>query len=143
LRRRALKGKWGEREEYDRILAVAQQFTVHVARRVWELCAAAAASGTPGAAGFCGVVKFVPGAFFNQTKGAEVLRRLARAGACDASLVEEYILLLSSHAVVHYAQLCLGAGLARNTLALDVNADGHGRRGTLWWCRTSARRTQP
>ncbi|KAL9191169.1 hypothetical protein ACHAXT_000875 [Thalassiosira profunda] len=73
------------------------------------------------------VVKFVPRAYFDQTKGAELLRKLARNDTYDASLVEEYILLSSSHAVLQYAQLCLGAGLTRGSLALDVNVGGNHR----------------
>ena len=70
------------------------------------------------------VVKFLPRSYFDQTKGAETLQRLSRPDTYNASLVEEYILLSSSHAVLQYAQLCLGAGLLRHSLALDVNAGG-------------------
>lgn len=73
------------------------------------------------------VVKFVPRSYFDQTKGAEVLRKLAREDTYDASLVEEYILLSSSHAVLQYAQLCLGAGLTRGSLSLDVDVGGKHR----------------
>ena len=73
------------------------------------------------------VVKFVPRSYFDQTKGAELLRKLAREDTYDASLVEEYILLSSSYAVLQYAQLCLGAGLTRGSLALDVNVGGNHR----------------
>ena len=58
-------------------------------------------------------------------------------------LVKEYILLLSFHAFLYYTQLCLGVGLARGTLALDVHAVSHKRRATMWWCRQSVTRTQP
>lgn len=73
------------------------------------------------------VVKFVPRSYFDQTKGAELLRKLARENTYDASIVEEYILLSSSHAVLQYAQLCLGAGLTRGCLTLDVNVGGNHR----------------
>ncbi|KAL7533091.1 hypothetical protein ACHAXR_005033, partial [Thalassiosira sp. AJA248-18] len=73
------------------------------------------------------VVKFVPRSYFDQTKGADLLRKLARDDTYDASLVEEYILLSSSYAVLQYAQLCLGAGLTRGSLALDVNVGGNHR----------------
>jgi len=73
------------------------------------------------------VVKFVPRSYFDQTKGAEMLRKLSREDTYDASLVEEYILLSSSYAVLQYAQLCLGAGLTRGSLALDVNVGGNDR----------------
>ena len=42
------------------------------------------------------VVKFISRSCFDQTKGAEMLRRLARKETYDAALVEEYILLSSS-----------------------------------------------
>ena len=70
------------------------------------------------------VIKFLPRSYFDQTKGAETLQRLSRPDTYNASLVNEYILLSSSHAVLQYAQLCLGAGLLRHSLTLDVNAGG-------------------
>ncbi|KAL7537557.1 hypothetical protein ACHAWF_005805, partial [Thalassiosira exigua] len=70
------------------------------------------------------VVKFVPRHYFDQTKGSELLRRLARENSYDPTLVEEYVLLSSCHAALQYAQLCLGAGLCRGTLDLDVHAGG-------------------
>ncbi len=73
------------------------------------------------------VVKFVPRSYFDQTRGAELLRKLARENTYNASIVEEYILLSSSYAVLQYAQLCLGAGLTRGCLTLDVNAGGNHR----------------
>ena len=73
------------------------------------------------------VVKFVPRSYFDQTKGAELLRKLAREDTYDSTLVEEYILLSSSYAVLQYAQLCLGAGLSRGSLALDINVGGNHR----------------
>ncbi|KAL7469012.1 hypothetical protein ACHAXS_010571 [Conticribra weissflogii] len=74
------------------------------------------------------IVKFVPRSYFDQTKGADLLKKLARRDTpYDATLVEEYIILSSSHAVLQYAQLCLGAGLLRNSLALDVNVGGNHR----------------
>lgn len=84
-------------------------------------------------AGGCGecemttVVKFVPRSYFDQTRGAELLRKLARGGTYDATIVEEYILLASSHAVLQYSQLCLGASLTRGSLTLDVNIGGNQR----------------
>ena len=73
------------------------------------------------------VVKFVPRSYFDQTKGAELLRKLARKGSYDASLVDEYILLSSSHAVLQYSQLCLGAFMTRGSLTLDINVGGKQR----------------
>jgi len=71
------------------------------------------------------VVKFVPRSYFDQTKGAELLRKLAREDTF--TLVEEYILLSSSYAVLQYAQLCLGAGFARKSLSMDINVGGNHR----------------
>ena len=73
------------------------------------------------------VVKFVPRSYFDQTKGAELLRKLARTDSYNATIVEEYILLSSSHAVLQYAQLYLGAGFTRGCLTLDVNIGGNHR----------------
>ena len=84
-------------------------------------------SGSSAACETTTVIKFIPRSYFDQTKGAELLRKLAREGTYDASLVEEYILLSSSYAVLQYAQLCLGAGLTRGSLSLDVNVGGNHR----------------
>ena len=73
------------------------------------------------------VVKFIPRSYFDQTKGADMLHKLVREDTYDASLVEDYILLSSSFAVLQYAQLCLGAGLTRGCLSLDINAGGNHR----------------
>jgi DNA mismatch repair protein MSH4 len=78
-----------------------------------------------GACSTCTVVKFVPRAYFDQTKGAELLQRTSRSDSYDPSLVEEYILLSSAHAVLLYTQLCLGANFARKSLHLNVNAGGN------------------
>jgi DNA mismatch repair protein MSH4 len=73
------------------------------------------------------VIQFVPRSFFDQTKGADLLRRIARADSYDASIVEEYILLSSSHAVLQYTQLTLGANFSKNCLHLAINAGGKSR----------------
>lgn len=73
------------------------------------------------------VVKFVPRAYFDQTKGGELLFRVARDGTYDASVVEEYIILASSYAVLHYTQHCLGASFTKGSLHLNVNSGGKGR----------------
>ena len=84
-------------------------------------------AGGSGACEMTTVVKFVPRSYFDQTRGAELLRKLARGGTYDATIVEEYILLASSHAVLQYSQLCLGASLTRGSLTLDVNIGGNQR----------------
>jgi DNA mismatch repair protein MSH4 len=73
------------------------------------------------------VVKFIPRSCFDQTKGAELLRRVARDETYDASVVEEYILLSSAHAVLHYTQQSLGATFSRNCLDLTINSGGNNR----------------
>lgn len=73
------------------------------------------------------VVKFVPRSFFDQTRGADLLRRIARSDTYDATVVEEYILLSSSYAVLQYTQQCLGANFSKNCLHLSVNAGGRSR----------------
>lgn len=73
------------------------------------------------------VVKFISRACFDQTRGAELLQRIARKETCDATLLEEYILLSAAHAVLHYTQQSLGASLAANSLHLSVNAGGNNR----------------
>lgn len=73
------------------------------------------------------VVKFISRSCFDQTKGAEMLRRLARKETYDAALVEEYILLSSSYAVLQYTQKALGASFSRNCLEINVNSGGKNR----------------
>lgn len=73
------------------------------------------------------VVKFVSRSFFDQTKGAELLRKIAREETYDSSVVEEYILLSSAYALLHYTQQCLGATFARNSVYLGINAGGSNR----------------
>ncbi len=72
------------------------------------------------------VVKFISRSCFDQTKGADILRRLARQDTYDSTLVDEYILLSSSHAVLHYAQVTLSAvAFARHSLDVRVHTGGH------------------
>ena len=72
------------------------------------------------------VVKFISRSYFDQTKGADLLRRLARQDTYDSTLVEEYILLSSSHALLHYTQLTLGAvSFTKHCLDVRVNSDGN------------------
>ena len=73
------------------------------------------------------VVKFIPRAHFDQTKGADLLRRVARPDSYDSSVAEEYILLSSCHAVLQYTQLCLGADFGRSCLQICINAGGNNR----------------
>ena len=73
------------------------------------------------------VIKFVPRAYFDQTRGADLLRRVAREGTYDATVVEEYILLSAAYAVMQYSQHCLGASFCRNALDLVVNSGGSNR----------------
>jgi hypothetical protein len=66
------------------------------------------------------VVKFISRSCFDQTKGAELLRRISREETYDATVVEEYILLSSAHAVLHYTQQSLGASPTRNRVYLII-----------------------
>jgi DNA mismatch repair protein MSH4 len=91
---------------------------------------ASAAQETESRYGPCGtstVVKFISRSCFDQTKGAELLRKIAREETCDASLMEEYILLSSAYAVLHYTQQSLGASFSRGCLHLSINAGGNNR----------------
>ena len=63
------------------------------------------------------VVKFISRAFFDQTKGAYLLRKVARQDTYDSkSIVQEYILLASSHAVLQFVQTSLGLSIANQCL---------------------------
>jgi DNA mismatch repair protein MSH4 len=73
------------------------------------------------------IVKFVSRACFDQTRGAEVLRRVARPETYDATVIEEYILLSSLHAVLHYTQHSLGANFTSGSVFLSVNSGGNNR----------------
>lgn len=73
------------------------------------------------------VVKFISRNCFDQTKGAELLSKLARTETFDPTLVNEYILLSSAHAVLHYLQQTLGASIARKCLEVSVNSGGKNR----------------
>lgn len=70
------------------------------------------------------VVKFISRACFDQTKGAQLLQRVARDDTYDATVVFEYILLSSAHAVLHYTQQNLGASFSKKSLHLMVNSGG-------------------
>ena len=72
------------------------------------------------------VVKFISRSCFDQTKGSELLRKVARQDTYDSTLVDEYILSSSAHAVLHYAQVTLGAvAFARHSLDVRVHTGGH------------------
>lgn len=73
------------------------------------------------------VVKFISRACFDQTKGAELLMKIAREDTYDPTMVEEYILLSSTHAVLQYVQQCLGATFLKNSVHLSINSGGNNR----------------
>ena len=73
------------------------------------------------------VVKFVPRHYFDQTRGAELLKQICHEDTYDASVMEEYIILASSHAVLQYTQICLGGTFAKYCMSLHVNSGGHHR----------------
>jgi DNA mismatch repair ATPase MutS len=70
------------------------------------------------------VVKFISRACFDQTKGEEMLTRVAREDTYDAAVMCEYILLSSAHAVLNYTQQNLGASFSRKSVQLMVNSGG-------------------
>lgn len=80
-----------------------------------------------GSLGSLTVVKFISRSCFDQTKGAEILQRIAREETYDATMVEEYILLSSAHAVLHYVQQSLGASFLKNSVHLTINSGGNNR----------------
>ena len=72
------------------------------------------------------IVKFISRSCFDQTKGADLLRKLARQDTYDSMLVDDYILLSSSHAILHYAQVTLGAvSFVKHSLDVKVHTGGH------------------
>jgi DNA mismatch repair protein MSH4 len=73
------------------------------------------------------VIKFISRALFDQTKGAELLRKLAREDSYDSTVAEEYILLSSANAVLTYTQQNLGASISRRCLDLIINSGGNNR----------------
>ena len=73
------------------------------------------------------VVKFISRACFDQTKGANMLRRVARDETFDASLVNDYIVASSAHAVLNYAQQCLGVTIARRCMEVNLNSGSNNR----------------
>ncbi len=70
------------------------------------------------------VLKFLPRTYFDQNKGADLLRRVALESSIQSmsDLQNEYILLSSAHAVLSYIQICLGANFAPGTLAISMDA---------------------
>jgi DNA mismatch repair protein MSH4 len=77
--------------------------------------------------GYESVIKFLPRSCFDQTKGADLLRRIARPESYDASIVEEYILLSSAYSVLQYAQSQLGANFSEKCLQLSMIVGGKSR----------------
>jgi MutS domain III/MutS family domain IV len=80
-----------------------------------------------GSMGSSTVVKFISRSCFDQTKGAELLQKVAREETYDATMVEEYILLSSAHAVLNYVQQSLGATFLKNSVYLSINSGGNNR----------------
>ena len=82
------------------------------------------------------LVKFISRGLFDQTKGAALLKSIAREDTYEPLVVEEYIILSAAHALIVYMQQGLGASLAEKSLNLTINADGTNRmmidRASLW-----------
>ena len=78
------------------------------------------------------IVKFLPRSYFDQTRGAELLQRVVHDSSYDPSIINEYIVLSSSHALAAYIQSCLGKSLkicmnwgGRYRMAIDRNTISH------------------
>jgi len=73
------------------------------------------------------IVKFISRSCFDQTRGAELLRKLARQDTYEtATIVDDYIVLSSSHAILQYSQVTLGAvSFAKHSLDVRVHTGGH------------------
>jgi DNA mismatch repair protein MSH4 len=80
-----------------------------------------------GDAGAQVVIKFVSRSWFDQTKGGQLIKAVAREETYDASFLSEYILLAASHAVLHYLQQSLGAFFAKKSVHLNISAGGRNR----------------
>ena len=70
------------------------------------------------------IVKFLPRSNFDQTRGAELLERVAHDASYDPSIINEYIVLSSSYSLVSYVQSCLGSNFNRNSLKISMNWGG-------------------
>jgi DNA mismatch repair protein MSH4 len=70
------------------------------------------------------VVKFISRSCFDQTRGADLLRRVTRDDSYDTSLIEDYTVVSSAHAVLHYTQQCLGASISRKCLQVIFDSGG-------------------
>lgn len=73
------------------------------------------------------IVKFLPRSYFDQTRGAELLQRVAHDSSYDPSIINEYIVLSSSHALASYIQSCLGSNFNRKSLKICMNWGGRYR----------------
>jgi DNA mismatch repair ATPase MutS len=75
------------------------------------------------------VVKLVPRHYFDQTKGGELVQTICRADQQHIPLsplvMEEYILLASAHAAIHYSSMCLGVTFAPKSVLLHINNPHH------------------
>lgn len=83
------------------------------------------------------VVKLVPRHYFDQTKGSELLRSICRADQqhnANSPVMEEYILLASAHAAVHYASVCLGVLFAPKSVLLHMNNPQGSSLSTSYFC---------
>ena len=70
------------------------------------------------------IVKFLPRSYFDQTRGAELLQRVAHETSYEPSIINEYIVLSSSYGLISYIQSCLGSNFNKNSLKLSMNWGG-------------------
>lgn len=68
-------------------------------------------------------VSFISRMHFDQTKGAEMIRQLARPESVPATFFQEFVILSAAHAVLHHVQQHLGANLSKHTLTVHGNVN--------------------
>ncbi|GMH54895.1 hypothetical protein TrST_g3702 [Triparma strigata] len=68
------------------------------------------------------VVKFVSRGSFDQTRGAELLEKLARPSTYNPEILSDFIIPSSTNAVLRYAQSSIGASFAPHTLRVEYNS---------------------
>jgi DNA mismatch repair protein MSH4 len=73
------------------------------------------------------VVKFISRGCFEQTKGAELLRRAARKSTYNPEILDDFIVTASANAVMTYTTSCLGAHFAPGCLTVELDSAINGR----------------
>ncbi|GMH52272.1 hypothetical protein TL16_g01196 [Triparma laevis f. inornata] len=68
------------------------------------------------------VVKFVSRGSFDQTRGAELLEKLARPSTYNPEILSDFIIPSATNAVLRYAQTSVGSVFAPHTLRVEYNS---------------------